>query len=114
MNRLTRVCLRLLSWRNSLAYYADCGLNEDILLGLLAPRVVAGFRVASPALAARFSIDADPKYFFARYLEAGCLPFGCHAWQKCYHEFWRPMNCGLPSLAEPDPAEPEPFVSQPQ
>jgi hypothetical protein len=95
-NRVFLVLLRLVSWRNSLAYYARCGLHEDILLGFLAPRIFPRFSVPGPALAARFSLDENPAHFQKRYLEPAALPFGCHAWQKSYEDFWRTRFEGFP------------------
>jgi hypothetical protein len=97
INRLRLIGMRLLSWRNSLAYFARCGLNEDIIFGLLAPRVLPGFRVPGPAIAARFSLDANPDFFYQHYIQPGQLPFGCHAWEKSYALFWHRLHTNLPS-----------------
>jgi hypothetical protein len=101
LNRMFLVLRRLVSWRNSLSYYAKCGLNEDILLGLLAPRVFPWFRVADPRVAARFSLDENPGFFFQRYLGSDSLPFGCHAWRKSYASFWQAVPSDLPSFGKP-------------
>jgi hypothetical protein len=97
INRLRLIVMRLLSWRNSLAYYSRCGLNEDIIFGLLAARVLPGFRVPGPAIAARFSLDANPDFFYQHYIQPGQLPFGCHAWEKSYTLFWDHLHTNLPS-----------------
>jgi hypothetical protein len=106
INRWRLIVMRLLSWRNSLAYYALCGLNEDIIFSLLAPRVIPNFRVPDPAIAAHFSLDAHPDFFYQRYIQPGQLPFGCHAWEKTYALFWRHLKTNLPSTGpEPPPHE---------
>ncbi len=99
VNRVLLVLLRLTSWRNSLAYYARCGLHEDILLGLLVPRVFPRFSVPEPSVASCFSLDENPAYFAQRYLDPDRLPFGCHAWQKSYGSFWRSVPTSLPAPA---------------
>lgn len=107
VNRLLLVLLRVTSWRNSLAYYARCGLNEDILLGLLVPRIFPRFYVPDPSIAARFSLDENPAFFAQRYLGPDRLPFGCHAWQKSYASFWRSLPARLPAPAPGSSAPPE-------
>ncbi len=101
LNRLRLILLRLTSWRNSLAYFAECGLNEDLIFGLLASRIQPRFSVPEPAIAAGFSLDANPAFFHRRYLAPAALPFGCHAWEKSYASFWRGMKTNLPSACEP-------------
>ena len=105
-NRLRLIMMRLLSWRNSLAYFSFCGLNEDIIFGLLAPRVLPRFRVPGPAIAAHFSLDANPGFFYQHYIQPGQLPFGCHAWEKSEALFWRELHTNLPSTRPaPSPHE---------
>jgi hypothetical protein len=103
VNRLRLILMRLLSWRNSLAYFSLCGLNEDIIFGLLASRVFPGFRVPGPAVAARFSLDANPDFFYRLYIQPDQLPFGCHAWEKSHALFWRHLRTTLPSSRPSSP-----------
>ncbi len=60
--------------------------HEDHFWGLEARRFVSDFAVASPQEALPFSFECAPRYCFD--LNAGELPFGCHAWHKIDREFW--------------------------
>ena len=99
INRVRLILMRLTSWRNSLAYFCRCGLNEDLVFGLLVPRIFVGFLVPDPATAAHFALDANPDFFYGRYFSSDCLPFGCHAWEKSYGQFWRHRHTSLPRLS---------------
>ena len=99
INRVRLILMRLTSWRNSLAYFCRCGLNEDLVFGLLVPRIFVGFLVPDPAMAAHFALDANPDFFYGRYFSSDCLPFGCHAWEKSYGQFWQHRNTSLPRLS---------------
>ena len=95
LNRLRLVVLRALGWRNSLLFYVQSGMNEDIVFGLLVGRVFRFWAVPRPEIAAHFALDADPAYFYHHYLR-GELPLGCHAWEKSYSQFWSSLDAGLP------------------
>lgn len=94
LNRLRLVVFRTFGWRNSLWFYVQSGLNEDIVFGLLVPRVFRFWSVPCSEIAAHFALDADPAYFYDRYLH-GELPLGCHAWAKS-SQFWNSLDAGLP------------------
>lgn len=89
-NRLLIILARLMSWKNSLHYYSQSGINEDVILSILCPKVFARISVACPSLAARFSLDANSPFFYYKYLSSG-LPFGCHGWTKESYSFLRKL-----------------------
>jgi hypothetical protein len=62
-------------------------VNEDVYWGLLIPKIFPFFKVASPMEAIKFAFDAEPRYLFE--LNKHQLPFGCHAWERYDHEFWK-------------------------
>lgn len=94
-NRFRIIAFRAAGWRNTLAHFSQSGLHEDIIYGLLVPRVFSFWSVPLPSVAARFALDEDVNYFYHRYLDP-TLPFGCHAWEKAYLEFWCSLNTNLP------------------
>lgn len=68
-------------------HYANVGTcNEDWFWAVIVPQLVAEFRVAPVDIAARFSFECAPEYFFER--TGRKLPFGCHGWPKYGREFW--------------------------
>jgi len=86
---LKRSCLFVamsLGWRNTLAYYAEIGIQEDHVLSVYAPCVYRWIRLPTMADAAAFSIESNPRQTMAEY-QVG-RPFGCHAWEKHDREFW--------------------------
>jgi hypothetical protein len=66
----------------------DFQLNEDIFWGVISKRNFPWFKVPEWELAARFSVEVQPQYFFE--LNNYTLPFGCHAWWRYDLEFWKP------------------------
>lgn len=58
--------------------------NEDVFWAT----VPAGFRYPTPEEALAFAFDTNPRYCYR--LCGGCLPFGCHSWNKPrMWRFWR-------------------------
>ena len=84
-----RLCLfaaMSLGWRNTLAYYARIGIQEDHVLSVYAPCVYSWIRIPTMDEAAAFSIETNPRETMAEYgVER---PFGCHAWEKYDRDFW--------------------------
>ena len=63
--------------------------TEDYFWALDVPAAGLPFRVAPPEEAMHFSFEQKPSLLHKR---AGCLPFGCHAWQRYeFEEFWKPI-----------------------
>lgn len=75
-----------LGWRNTLAYYAKIGIQEDHLISIYAPWVFPWMRIPSLAEAADFAVETNPRQTCAHY-HVG-RPFGCHAWEKHDPTFW--------------------------
>lgn len=75
-----------LGYKNSLAFLAANGVNEDIILGFYAQRVFKWLSLPDLSDAASFSLETNPREV-ARYF---CVdtPFGCHAWEKYNKEFF--------------------------
>lgn len=85
------LCLRktatFIDFLKSYKYYADTWKkNEDVFFALIAPVIDKNFTVAPVEVAAHFSMETDPDYFFQ--MTDGRLPFGCHGWTKYHNEFW--------------------------
>lgn len=59
--------------------------NEDYFWGLFAPNFIPCFKVPTTKLARLFAIEQNCKF---HYEKNGCLPFGCHAWEKYEPKFW--------------------------
>ena len=60
--------------------------NEDFFWGILVPAACPFFRVPGLAVASRFAFEVEPRHLHA--LNAGQLPFGCHAWERYDRDFW--------------------------
>lgn len=60
--------------------------QEDAFFGVVAPSLVEGYTVCPPSLAALFSIDRCPRWFYGN--NGRKLPFGCHGWRRNDPEFW--------------------------
>jgi hypothetical protein len=75
-----------LGWRNTLAYYAKIGIQEDHLISVYAPWVFPWMRIPTLAEAADFAVETNPRQTCAHY-HVG-RPFGCHAWEKHDPTFW--------------------------
>lgn len=75
-----------MGFRNCLRYYANSGLHEDIVLGLMAPRVFNWMRMPSVSEAAHFSVETYPKETMKKFSVS--RPFGCHAWEKYDRQFF--------------------------
>jgi hypothetical protein len=84
--RLALFVAMSLGWRNTLAYYASIGIQEDHVLSVYAPLVFPWMRIPSMAEAATFSVETNPRQTFAAY--GITRPFGCHAWEKHDRDFW--------------------------
>ena len=84
--RLVLFVAMSLGWRNTLAYYASIGIQEDHLFSVYAPLVFPWMRIPSMAEAATFSVETNPRQTFAAYDIR--RPFGCHAWEKHDRDFW--------------------------
>jgi hypothetical protein len=84
-----RLCLfaaMSFGWRNTLAYYARIGIQEDHVLSVYAPCVYHWIRIPAIDEAAIFSVESNPRLTMAEYgVER---PFGCHAWEKYDRDFW--------------------------
>jgi hypothetical protein len=61
-------------------------LNEDYLWSVLIPNVFTDFKVCSPKLASKFSIEMHPRYLYK--MNDYLLPMGVHAWEKYDRDFW--------------------------
>ena len=84
-----RLCLfaaMSFGWRNTLAYYARIGIQEDHVLSGYAPFVYSWIRIPTMDQAAAFSIETNPRQTIAEY--GVKRPFGCHAWEKYDRDFW--------------------------
>lgn len=84
-----RLCLFVVmsfGWRNTLAYYARIGNQEDHILSVYAPCVYRWIRIPTMDVAAAFSIESNPRQTMAEY--GVKRPFGCHAWEKHDRDFW--------------------------
>jgi hypothetical protein len=75
-----------LGWRNTLAFYASAGIQEDHLFSIYAPWVFPWIRIPNLAEAAAFSVETNPRQTCDYYQIH--RPFGCHAWEKHDREFW--------------------------
>jgi hypothetical protein len=63
-------------------------VQEDVFYSLLAHRRPPLLRTPDFRTAARFAIETSPRYTVEA-LNAGALPFGCHAWDKYETAYWR-------------------------
>ncbi len=61
--------------------------NEDIFWSNIAANYFSWFKIPEWKIAARFSVEVQPRYFFDIFQD---IPFGCHAWWKYDLDFWRP------------------------
>jgi hypothetical protein len=61
--------------------------NEDIFWSNIAGKHFPWFKIPEWEIAARFSVEVQPKYFFDLFED---IPFGCHAWWKYDLYFWKP------------------------
>jgi hypothetical protein len=64
------------------------GCNNDFFWSFHAVKYFPEFRVASVEEGLRFAFEACPRRCFE--LNAGQMPFGCHAWTKFDRNFWEP------------------------
>lgn len=62
--------------------------NEDYFWGMIAEPSFNWFTVPDWKTAAKFSMEAKPRYFFD--MNNHKLPFGCHAWWRYDFAFWMP------------------------
>lgn len=86
IKRLWIFIMMSLGWHNTLAYYAQIGVQEDHVLSVYAPCVFGWMRLPTVAEAASFSIETNPRQTFAAY--AIDRPYGCHAWERYDRNFW--------------------------
>lgn len=75
--------------RKSKEFIRNFPVNEDYFWGHYAPKIDAGFKVASIDEAIKFAFECSPSKLFERNNKQ--LPFGCHAWWKYDLEFWKPF-----------------------
>ena len=61
--------------------------NDDRYWGIHIYSIFCDYKLSSFKDAAKFSFEANPIYLFKE--NNYSLPFGCHAWEKHEHEFWR-------------------------
>ena len=60
--------------------------HEDLFWAYEARKVVREFHIPEPREALDFSFEMAPRYCFE--VNAGRLPFGCHAWFRYDRKFW--------------------------
>jgi hypothetical protein len=70
------------------AYADEWRWNEDTFWGIFAPNMLRRFRVPPASIAARFSLELEPRDGYR--MNGAQLPFGCHAWWSIDPDFWRP------------------------
>jgi len=73
---------------NTFFLFNDFEGNEDIFWSNIAGKQFSWFKIPDWRIAAQFSIEVQPKYFFE--LNNHILPFGCHAWWRYDLSFWKP------------------------
>lgn len=61
-------------------------VNEDTFFTFFGNISQPFFKIPDEELAAKFSIETYPQYWFKR--TGNQLPFGCHAWEKYDKDFW--------------------------
>lgn len=69
-----------LGFRNNLAFLANAGMNEDIILGHYSQRVCKWIRIPDVSMAAHFSLESNASQIAEAF--SVDVPFGCHAWEK--------------------------------
>ncbi len=69
-------------------YSAHYTLNEDRFWADRAHLFYPQFRVAPAEVALRFAFESRPRDAYERCGRQ--LPFGCHAWRRWDHDFWKP------------------------
>lgn len=84
--RLCLFAIMSFGWRNTLAYYAAIGIQEDHVLSVYAPCVYPWIRIPAMEEAAAFSVESNPRQTMEVY--GVKRPFGCHAWEKYDRAFW--------------------------
>lgn len=62
-------------------------INEDIFWSFRVPGLYPWFKKPSVAEAVKFAFEKEPEMCLRE--NNGVLPFGCHAWQKEYTNFWQ-------------------------
>jgi len=81
------ILMGLFGWHNSLPYFLDDNINEDLFYVTLKHKKGIKFNIPKSDVAMRFSFECNPKLLYE--LSGNNLPFGCHAWEKHqYDEFW--------------------------
>lgn len=69
------------------AFLPGICIHEDIFWSKYIPKLFANFQVAPLSDSLAFSFERFPDLCFIA--NGNHLPFGCHAWPKYGHEFWR-------------------------
>lgn len=82
------ILARMAGYRNnSLNFVKEFGNNEDVFWSVWAAQIYKGFRVAPFSEEIAFGFDRFPQELFEKNHQQ--LPFGCHAWEKNYDNFWK-------------------------
>ena len=87
--RLPVILLRVLGFQNNSVYITKKFWgNEDAYWSKIAIKIDPAFRPAPPEVALKFSFEKHPSVLFP--MNENKLPFGCHAFEKHDHTFWKP------------------------
>lgn len=73
---------------NTFFLFNNYELNEDVFWVDIAANNFSWFTIPDWEVAALFSVEVQPKYFFE--LNNRKIPFGCHAWWTYDLDFWKP------------------------
>ena len=84
----SKLLTRLVEERNKFMDPASNNRNNDIFWSDMANYYLPEFRVAPFSDGLRFAFEVSPRECLR--MNGGCMPFGCHAWERYDREFWEP------------------------
>jgi hypothetical protein len=88
LSSLLSFFMSVVACNNSFFLFNGWSGNEDLFWGKIASGNFSWFTVAEWEIAAHFSTEVHPRYFYELHRKE--TPFGCHAWWTYDFEFWKP------------------------